>query len=190
MTSLVPAQGGSATASFFDVVVTRRVVRSYASQPIPDEVVDSLVTSMLAAPSGANRQAWAFVTVRSERGIRALRAFAPGIFGTPAMVLAACVDHSRVPEHPVSRGAHRLCVAMAVENFLLAAHAQGLGACPVHSFQPAPVHRLLRLPTHLEPVLVVPVGYPAADQPEASRRRPREEVVADETFGHHRPGVA
>lgn len=163
------------------VLTTRRAVRSFSDKPVGDELLEPLLEAMLAAPSASNKQAWAFVTVRDPRTLRLVRAFSPGIIEPPPLVVAACFDRSRT----VGGGAWdegMLCVAMAVQNLLLAAHALGLGGCPSASFRKAPVRRFLGLPEHLEPLLLVSIGHPDRT-PEAAPRRNRNEVISHECWG-------
>ena len=58
-------------------------------------------------------------------------------------------------------------VAAAIENILLAAHAEGLGSCwfcaPL--FCQDVVRKVLRIPRHVEPQALVTLGYPA-ERPE------------------------
>ncbi|RJL21228.1 nitroreductase family protein [Bailinhaonella thermotolerans] len=159
-------------------ILTRSAVRSYTAEPVPDAMVESMVRAMVSAPSASNQQAWAFVVVRDPVRLHSVRSFAPGVIGEPSLLLVACLDHSRYSD---SDGAHvrrqgKLCVAMAVENFLLAAHALGLGACPVSSFLPGPIRLLLNMPDHLELILLVAAGHPAT-KPNPSTRRDLDEVV-------------
>lgn len=164
------------------VLTTRRVVRSFSERPVEDELLEPLLDAMLAAPSASNKQAWAFVTVRRLRTLRLVQAFSPGIIERPPMIVAACFDRSR----SVGGGAWdegMLCVAMAVENLLLAAHTLGLGACPSASFRKGPVRRFLGLPEQLEPLLLVSIGHPDRT-PESASRRDRNEVVSHERWGN------
>jgi albonoursin synthase len=161
----------------------RAVVRRYTDEAISDDLVDELLDVMVAAPTAANKQAWAFLAVREPRTVRRIRAFAPGMIGLPPLVVVACFDRERaVRDGSVPWDAGMLCVAMAVENLLLAAHAVGLGACPVGSFRREAVRRLVSLPDRLDPLLMVAVGHPAR-APEPTRRRPREEVIRYESWG-------
>ncbi|MDP3046975.1 MAG: DUF6092 family protein [Chloroflexota bacterium] len=95
------------------------------------------------------------------------------------MVIALCVDLRRLPAvvsgDPVTAVVH-MNVAMAAQSNLLAAQEAGLGSCAIHSFRPAAVAGLLRLPAHLLPVLLVALGYPARI-PSPPRRRPLGEVL-------------
>ena len=173
--------GPAAGEQALRVLATRRAVRAFSGQAVDDVLVAPLLDAAVAAPSASNKQAWAFVSVRRPRTLKLLRAFAPGIIEPPPMIVAACFDRSR----SVGGGAWdegMLCVAMAVQNLLLAAHALGLGGCPTASFRREPVRRFLGLPGHIEPLLLVTVGYPARP-PEAAPRRDHSEVISHEYWG-------
>jgi nitroreductase len=163
------------------VLRTRSAVRDFAPVPVDDRTVDLLVEAMLAAPSASNRQAWRFVVVRTPDSVRAVRALAPGVLGVPALVMVACVDGGRIgvasgPAAQRVTNVARLCVAMAVENLLLAAHALGLGGCPVSSFHTGGLRVLLDLPPEVTPQLVVPLGRPARPLRKSDRRDPDEVI--------------
>jgi len=53
--------------------------------------------------------------------------------------------------------------ALAMQTFILAAEAKGLGCCPISALRSAPegVSRLLGLPDHVFPVAGLAVGWPA-----------------------------
>ncbi|WP_344579366.1 nitroreductase family protein [Streptomyces lunalinharesii] len=170
------------------VLKTRTAVRNYSKEPVDDALIERLLEAMLAAPTASNRQAWSFVVVRRPAGVRQLRAFSPGVLGTPAFFVVACVDRSLTDNlspklSQTIYDTSKLCVAMAVENLLLAAHALGLGGCPVGSFRSEIVKGMLGIPEHLEPMLVVPIGRPATALV-SSPRRAKNEVVNYESWGN------
>lgn len=135
---------------------------------------------MLSASKASNVHAWETVVVREARLIRRMRAFAPGIIGKPPLIVVQCFDHQRTRDLPQDiRDMLRMCTAMAVQNLLLAVHALGLGAGPVGSFRPAEISLLPGLPSHHDPVLVVPIGYPSQNT-RPSARREKHEVVSYE----------
>lgn len=177
----VEPRTGDRAAHALRVLTTRRVVRSFDGQPVGDDLLRPMLDAMLAAPSASNKQAWAFVTVRHRRTLRLVRAFSPGIIEPPPLIVTACFDRSRAVGGEGSWDEGMLCVAMAVENLLLAAHALGLGGCPSASFRRAPVRRFLGLPEHLEPLLLVPIGHPARPL-ESAPRRDRNEVISHERW--------
>ncbi|MCA1226435.1 nitroreductase family protein [Saccharopolyspora sp. 6M] len=170
------ASGVPQMLGVFDVMAGRTATRRFTGEPVDDATLDRLTTAMLAAPSASNKQAWAFVAVRDPARVRRIRAFAPGVIGVPPLLLVACFDGSRAPDDQRMPEVGVLCVAMAVQNLLLAAHALGLGGCPVSSFLAEPVRRMAGLPGHIAPVLVVPIGHPDRE-PQRSVRRDNSEVV-------------
>jgi nitroreductase len=66
--------------------------------------------------------------------------------------------------------------AASVQNLLLVAHARGLGAVWVGSFDEERVRSLLDIPDAMRPVALVPVGWPA-EKPSPRSRVPRDHEV-------------
>ncbi|MBR4846451.1 MAG: nitroreductase family protein, partial [Bacteroidaceae bacterium] len=62
------------------------------------------------------------------------------------------------------------------EHICLAATEQGLGTCWVCAFDPATCKSLFELPEHIEPIALIPLGYPADEAKEKSRKT-MEEIV-------------
>ena len=143
-----------------------------------------ILEASAASPSGGNVQAWGFVLVRSPERVAALRSLAPGIIGEPDAVVAVCLDVDRAARLGGS-GSERtawLSLGMAIENILLAAHALGVGACPVGSFHVGAVSSFLELPDHIQLVLLVTLGYPRSEPPSPGRRS-ISEVCFTEKWG-------
>jgi nitroreductase len=67
-------------------------------------------------------------------------------------------------------------VSLSAMVFMLAAAAAGLGTCPMEGFDEGRAKRLLRIPSHLVLVMVVPVGF-SADGPQKRTRMPLEKLV-------------
>ena len=68
-------------------------------------------------------------------------------------------------------------VAIAITHLALAATEQGLGTCWVCNFDVEAARRLFDLPAELEPVALVPIGYPAEGVVVAEKnRKPVEEL--------------
>jgi nitroreductase len=107
--------------------------------------------------------------------MRKLRMVAPGMSGRPLAAIAVCIDR-RAAERSWGAEIDELAAmdaAMAAENILLEAQGAALGTCVVASFNAAGVRRLLRLPEHIAPLLLVAVGHPRA-----SPRAPPRDVDA------------
>jgi nitroreductase len=71
--------------------------------------------------------------------------------------------------------------AIAVENLLLEADAQGLGTCWVGFFVQYEIRPILGIPNNKFVLGVIPIGYPA-EQPAARPRKPLSEIVRYEKW--------
>jgi nitroreductase len=137
---------------------TRRSVRAYRADPVPDVIVESIIDCGRLAPTAMNVQPWTFVAVR-DAAMRARLAEAIGhstfLAGAPVCV-AVCA--ARAHEFWVEDA------SAATENLLLAAHAYGLGSCWI-AVRRLPYARrvadLLGVPADHEVLALVTLGYPA-----------------------------
>jgi iodotyrosine deiodinase len=66
-------EGHRRVLAFYDRLRTRRSVRHFSSEPVPDRVIDAAIAAAGTAPSGANRQPWRFVVVRDPDVKRRIR---------------------------------------------------------------------------------------------------------------------
>lgn len=160
-----------------EAIFTRRSVRSFTTQPVPDELLRQVLQAGAASPSGGNVQAWGFVLVQSPTRLAGLRSLSPGIIGEPKAFIAVCIDGERATRLGGASGERLawLDIGLATQNMLLAAHSLGLGVCPIGSFHRQAVSVFLGLPTGVQPVLLLALGYPKV-RPEPPGRRPLPET--------------
>jgi 5,6-dimethylbenzimidazole synthase len=170
----------------YDAIHTRRDVREFRSDPIPDAVLQRLLAAAHAAPSVGFMQPWDFVLVRSESTRRAVHAsFAAenaraaqryagerralydslkleGLLEAPLHVCVTC-DRERggdVLGRSSVRDTDVYSTCLAVQNLWLAARAEGVGVGWVSILDPEVVVRALALPPQLICVAYLCVGYP------------------------------
>ena len=181
----------AAAHTFRDLLLERRTVRDFSSEPIPDTVIDLAIETASSAPSGANMQPWTFVVVRDpavKREIRIaaekeeqenyngrmpeewLRALAPlqtdwrkeFLEIAPALIVVFKQDYGLRPDG--SRITHYYVnesVGIACGFLLAALHAAGL-ATLTHTPSPMGFLReILGRPKNEKPYLLIPVGFPA-----------------------------
>jgi nitroreductase len=79
-------------AAFAKVVRTRRSVRAYTAETIPDEVLDACFDLALLAPTSHNLESWQFIEVRDPQKLALLRHFCldqPPALQAPTLIVAA-----------------------------------------------------------------------------------------------------
>jgi nitroreductase len=89
----------------------------------------------------------------------------PGLLGNPPAVIVICQDIAEAERKGAKLGKELLSLmdsAMAAQNIILAAYAEGLGTCIVCSFHPGGVQKLLRLPDYIAPQILISVGVPVS----------------------------
>ena len=146
-------------------IVERRSVRSFKADHVPEDRLRRLVEAGIWAPSGGNAQTWRFIIVTDGVSIRRLKMLSPGLLGNPPAVIVICQDIAEAERKGAKLGKEVLSLmdsAMAAQNIILAAYAEGLGTCIVRSFHPGGVQKLLKLSQYVEPQILISVGVPAS----------------------------
>jgi nitroreductase len=62
-----------------EAIAGRRSIRRFKDDPIPDEVLQAILTAATQAPSAKNRQPWRFVVVSGEKCAEMVRVMREGI---------------------------------------------------------------------------------------------------------------
>ena len=52
--------------NFMQLMLNRRSIRDFSSKAIPDKVIENILKTAISSPSGANKQPWSFVVVKSK----------------------------------------------------------------------------------------------------------------------------
>jgi len=167
----------------WEAINGRRSVRAFLDRPVERDIFERLLEAAIWAPSGGNAQTWRFVVVTEPERIRSIKTVSPGLLGDPAAVIAVCQDLAEARERGGTLGETFLApvdAAMATENLLLAAYAEGLGTCTIASFHRGAVGRLLDLPEGVEPMLLVSMGWPAERPPAPPRCK--DDIVSFEVY--------
>jgi nitroreductase len=160
-------------------IKTRRSVRMYTGEAVSEEALNTILDCGRWAPSAGNRQPWRFIVIRSSEVKKRLsRLFPQGAFMEDAPLAIAVIIYPAGSSHPVEDG------AAATQNMLLAAHALGLGACWVGSYnntnEPG-AKELLGVPQEQRILSVIVIGH-AAETPSKARKG-LDELVTTDKYG-------
>ncbi|BBX03709.1 nitroreductase [Mycolicibacterium moriokaense] len=198
----------STSTDLWTVMRTATAVRRYRDEPIDDEILDRCLRAASWAPSGGNQQPWRFVVLRSAearavvtaaahetwevmKDFYALPTPADGALDPKSRVLRAMAEHMRVggdapalvlfcvrPQPGASELQQGGSIFPAVQNFLLAARAQGLGAAITlwHSQCEPELRSLVGIPDDWLIATLVTLGWPRGGH-RPVRRKPLTEVA-------------
>ncbi len=178
---------------FYEVLKTRRSVRSYADRPVNEKELKEVIDLAAWAPSGNNQQPWTF-TVITNRGlmdrlndrVKAIMRESPDpyfanyandpayhiFYRAPALVLIH--GDAQVPSALID-------CQLAIENLFLAAQAKGLGTCYMGFLllarEDPQVRQLLRVPEGRGVMAATVIGYPTVAPPAPPRKAMQIEWV-------------
>lgn len=147
-----------------DTIFARRSIRKYASEPVSEGNIQTLLEAAMAAPSASNRKPWQFVVVTERDVLDTLAEAHPHgkMLSDAPLGIAVCGDLTEMERYWVQD-----CSA-ATENMLLAVTALDLGGVWLGVYprdeRVAAVRRILHLPDHITPLSVVSIGHPAEEK--------------------------
>jgi nitroreductase len=174
---MAATQGG--TVTFSDLVRSRYSVRAFQNRPVEREKLDAVLEAGRLAPSACNRQPWRFVVLETpEDRARLAACYGRDWFRTAPAAIVLCGLHAESWKRGDGKDHADIDVAIAADHMTLAAAELGLGTCWICAFDPERLRKLLALPPDVEPIVLLPIGYPAAPPAEAhGRRKSLREVV-------------
>ncbi len=176
----------SSRLEFYEVIRTRRSVRSFRKDPIPEKVLKRVLEAARVAPSGGNRQPWKFILVRDDKLKQKMISVCNNqrFVAEAPVIVVACGQRL-----PLNRGGYMgemsvlLDVAIAFTHLILAARAEGLGTCWIGAFDNDEIKRMLKVPEDYEVVAATPLGYPSGDVfTEPRGRKDLDEIVSVDKF--------
>lgn len=206
------------TAGLYRAIHERRDVRSqFLPDPIPADTLARLLSAAHHAPSVGFMQPWDFIVIDSTEVRRAVLSIfeeenrkaaenyqgdrntqykslkLQGILESPVNLCITC-DRSRGGTHVLGRNSivetDLFSTCLAVQNFWLAARAEGIGVGWVSILDQEKLASTLNLPEHVYPLAYLCLGYVSEflDQPELEKkgwrsRLPLSDLVHGNTWG-------
>jgi nitroreductase len=154
-----------------ELLSARRSIRQYTGEAVSNEAIAEVLKAAMAAPSAGNEQPWDFVVIRDRAKLDRIPVFHPHaamVKQAPAAILV-CGDLNR----EVHKGYWVQDCSAATQNLLLAVHALGLGGVWVGVYPKEErvngFRDLLRIPEHVVPFALIPIGHRAEQKPAADR---------------------
>jgi len=167
--------------NFLELAKSRYSVRNYSSRPVEEEKLRYILECGRVAPSAVNYQPWKIIVIRDpELRSRMDQTYPREWFKQAPVLLVFCGDHSAGWKRRDGKDHTDIDLSILIDHVTLAAAEQGLGTCWVCNFDVEASIRVLDLPSHLEPIAYIPLGYPAAEVTDLSRhldRKPLSEIV-------------
>ena len=166
--------------SLLDIIKSRRSIRKFKSEDIPQEIIDDLMGALIWAPSAGNLQSRKFYFIFNKEIKERLVKAASGqnfIAKAPLVIVGCANDDISRRYGERGKNLYSICdVSASIQNLMLLAKERGLGTVWVGAFNETEVAEILSLPKNLRPIVILPVGYPA-EEPLTPPRVSEEEAI-------------
>lgn len=153
-------------------IMQRKSVRTYKNKRVEEEKIDILLKAAMAAPSGKDLRPWQFIVIQDKEKLTALGEALPfaKMLKDVNQAIIVCGDST------MSSYWYLDCSA-AAQNILLAAEALDLGAVWTAAYpykdRMDVVRQNLQIPDSIQPLCVIPFGYPATAQKPKDKFNPK-----------------
>ncbi len=148
------------TNAVHELLLSRRSIRAFTSEPVSDAQVQALLEAAMAAPSANNRKPWQFVAVRQaelRQKLAQTHRYSGMAAQSPLVIVVLAEEETSIHFVPDT--------SAATQNILLQAVAMGLGAVWVgiypYTEREAYVREALDIPDSLRVLCLIPIGHPA-----------------------------
>ncbi len=154
-----------------DGILTRRSIRKYTKQTIPDEVIKELLEAGVSAPSAGSQQPWQFIIIDNREVLDEASQVLPNgkLLKDANKAILVCGDLN-LETH---KGYWPIDCSAATQNILLAVHAKGLGACWLGIYpreeRVENLKKLFKTPEHIIPFSVISLGFPDEESKKVDR---------------------
>lgn len=172
---------GCTPRDYISLLRTLRAVRSFRTDPVPQEVVDDILNVARWSGSAGNSQPWEILVIRDRDTLRSLASvegYAGHLAKAPLGIVLVMAGEREVRE---TYDEGRLA-----ERIMLAAHAHGVGSSIgwlAGSGRDA-AKEILGIPQEKLVRTTISLGYPDDSRSRSGQaRKPLDEIVHEERYG-------
>jgi nitroreductase len=166
-----------------EAIQTKRAVREYTGQKLPETVVNLILNAGRRAQSSKNTQPWHFIVIQEESTLKSLSELGNWAGHIAGAGMAVAI----ITPHPDTRFSVMFDAGQSAAYMQLAAWELGIGSCLATIYETEKARELLGFPEELHLRIAISFGYPADETvlirpPKKVGRKPYTEVVHRERW--------
>lgn len=170
---------------FLNLSRRRYSLRSFNAKQIAAHALESILEAGRLAPTAVNYQPQRILVVQDKEGMDKIKLCTKFHFNAPT-ILVICFDSGASWKNRYTHeDAGWLDAAIVTTHMMLEAAELGLGSTFVGDFNAATLREQFKLPAFLQPVALLPLGYPsdtAKPHKLHDQRKPLAETVFYDSF--------
>ena len=157
---------------------TRRSIRKYKDEPVPEDVINSILEAGRLSPSAVNRQPWHFVVVKDQKIKEEIyhERYSPFIKTADFTVVGLYL-----PSEALTEKLSLIDVTIALQSMVTAAWMHDIGSCWIGGFNEEKIKKTLNLPEEAKIVCLVSFGVPD-EEPAQRPKKTMNEIIHYNTW--------
>ena len=180
-----------------DILSERRTIRKYTSQPVEQDMLETLLTKACRTSNTGNMQVYSIIVTRDETKKKEIAPFHfnQKMITEAPVVLTFCADFNRFNKWCALRNAGpgydnflsfftaAIDALLVAQTFCVAAEAEGLGICYLGTttYTAEKIIGAFNLPKGVVPVTTVTLGWPD-ENPDQPDRLPLKSIIHNEVY--------
>ena len=173
------AFGGEPMNDTIKTIMNRKSVRAYKEGAVSKEQLEVIVKAGMAAPTAVDKRPWEFIVINDKAMLKKLSDILPYAKMTEkaavAIIVAGDIDRQQGGRES---DFWMVDCSAATENVLLAVESLGLGAVWTAVYPDKErieaVRKLLKIPSTVVPLNVIPVGIPTGAEKPKDKWNPKQ----------------
>lgn len=146
---------------FIDIAKNRYSCRDYKPDIVEEDKLMKVLEAFRIAPSAVNYQPWHLIVIQEpENKTKVYESYDRAWFKTAPVIFIACGDHSMSWKRSDGKDHLDIDVSIAIDHLTLQATELGLATCWICNFNSEIIKHNLNLPENIEPIAIIPLGYP------------------------------
>jgi nitroreductase len=165
---------------FFEIIKKRYSVRRYKSNEVEEEKLKLILEAASLAPTAVNKQPFQLIVIKTKGREEELNRIYPAKWFVEApLIICACTQPDEGWTRRDGKNYSEVDTTIAVDHMILAATSLGLGTCWIAAFNLEAAREVLGIPQNVLPLLFTPLGYPADERGDKTRKDLKELVRYD-----------
>lgn len=170
--------------NFMELAKKRYSLRTFNEKKVEKEKLDVILRAGQLSPTAVNYQPQRILVIESNEALAKLKDCTIYHFNAP-MALLVCADKDEAWKRSYDGKVHTdIDGSIVATHMMLQAAELGLGTTWVGNFDLIAVRNAFNLPVNLEPICILPIGYPSSDAKPNPNHEKRKDISQTVFYNH------
>lgn len=167
---------------FIKLAEERYSVREFDTKKVEKEKLDLILRSGQLSPTACNNQPQRILVLESTEALEKLKECTIYHFDAPIAILI-CANKDEAWTRKYDNKIHTdIDASIVATHMMLQAADLGLGTTWVGHFDPIATCRAFNIPENIEPICILPLGYPSKDSKANPKHFQRKDISETTTY--------